>query len=133
MFGAMILGQTAVLSADYTKAKIAAMNIFKLIDRKPVKMYNDEDNSVLIQKDQSVKSRGDISFRGVHFSYPSRPNLTILNGLSFSAQQGETVALVGSSGCGKSTTIKLLERFYDSSKGKVVSRAGNFFLSNFNK
>ena len=121
MFGAMILGQTAVLSADYTKAKIAAMNIFKLIDRKPVKMYNDEDNSALIQKVQPVKSSGDISFRGVHFSYPSRPNLTILKGLSFSARQGETVALVGSSGCGKSTTIKLLERFYDISGGKVVS------------
>ncbi|CAF4965796.1 unnamed protein product, partial [Rotaria socialis] len=44
---------------------------------------------------------GDIKFSNVHFSYPSRPDVSILNGLSFMAQRGETTALVGSSGCGK--------------------------------
>ncbi|CAF4985049.1 unnamed protein product, partial [Rotaria socialis] len=58
-------------------------------------------------------------FSNVHFSYPSRPDVSILNGLSFMAQRGETTALVGSSGCGKSTCVQLLQRFYDPTEGSV--------------
>lgn len=120
VYGAMVVGQTAVLSSDFTKAKISAINILKLIDHKPIRLLTESDEELVIKEDVSKKFDGNISFRGLHFHYPSRPESKILNGLSFSVQRGETVALVGASGCGKSTTIQLLERFYDCSKGKIV-------------
>lgn len=55
----------------------------------------------------------------MYFSYPTRPSVSVLNGLNLSILQGKTVALVGSSGCGKSTIIQLLERFYDPTSGDV--------------
>ena len=58
----------------------------------------------------------------MHFSYPTRPEVEVLKGLSLSVQQGKTLALVGPSGCGKSTVVSLIERFYDPSleeSGKV--------------
>ena len=122
VFGAMVVGNTAVLSSDFAKAKIAAINIFKLIDRKPVKLFSEgETLEGVVHKTPSDKAKGQLAFRGVSFNYPSRPENTILNGLSFSANPGETVALVGASGCGKSTTVQLLEQFYECSKGKIVS------------
>ena len=63
---------------------------------------------------------GDIDFRGVHFSYPTRSNVKVLQGLDVSVKTGQTLALVGESGCGKSTSIQLLERFYDTAEGQVV-------------
>jgi ABC-type multidrug transport system fused ATPase/permease subunit len=56
----------------------------------------------------------------VHFSYPSRLDVPILNGLSFHAKCGQTTALVGSSGSGKSTCVQLLQRFYDPQSGEVL-------------
>lgn len=61
-----------------------------------------------------------MSFEDVKFNYPSRPDVPILQGLKLKVKKGETLALVGSSGCGKSTTIQLLERFYDPREGRVV-------------
>ena len=129
VFGAMVIGQTAILSADFTKAKLAAINIYRLIDSAPKPLPNDDDDGdVMVEVDingnaqqQSKRSSGNIAFRGVHFNYPTRPDTIILNGLSFSADRGETVALVGSSGSGKSTTIQLLEQFYQCSNGQIVS------------
>ncbi len=69
---------------------------------------------------------GNIEFRDVQFSYPTRPNVRVLQDLNVSVCQGQTMALVGSSGCGKSTTIQLLERFYDPAAGQVVSSSGGF-------
>lgn len=66
---------------------------------------------------QSVK--GDISYKDVHFSYPSRKDLPVLKGLSFDVKAGEKIALVGYSGAGKSTIIQLLMRFYDYDKGQI--------------
>lgn len=54
------------------------------------------------------------------FHYPARPDVQVLKGLTIKVKQGETIALVGTSGCGKSTTVQLLERFYDPKEGKVV-------------
>lgn len=63
--------------------------------------------------------KGDIDFENVFFRYPSRPDVPILNGLSAKVTSGETVALVGSSGNGKSTCIQLLQRFYDPTEGRI--------------
>ena len=62
-----------------------------------------------------------MEFSDVQFHYPNRPTAKILKGISLTAKTGQTVALVGSSGCGKSTTVALLERFYDVIDGQVVS------------
>ncbi|XP_076025293.1 phosphatidylcholine translocator ABCB4-like [Genypterus blacodes] len=63
---------------------------------------------------------GNVRFEDVWFNYPSRPDVPILKGLNLEVAQGETVALMGSSGCGKSTIMQLLERFYDPREGRVV-------------
>ena len=65
---------------------------------------------------------GNIQFTDVRFSYPSRPDVPILQGLDLKISSGQTVALVGPSGCGKSTTIQLLQRFYDTLAGEVRER-----------
>ena len=64
--------------------------------------------------------RGQVEFHGVKFRYPTRPQVQILQGLDLSVKPGQCLALVGSSGCGKSTTVGLLERFYDPEDGIVV-------------
>ena len=66
---------------------------------------------------------GVISFKGVQFHYPTRPEVEVLRGLNLDVQPGQSIALVGTSGCGKSTTVSLLERFYDIEGGKVVRHA----------
>jgi len=62
---------------------------------------------------------GNIKFENVHFNYPSRQDVKILQGLSLEVPKGKTVALVGSSGCGKSTCVQLVQRFYDPHSGTV--------------
>lgn len=65
------------------------------------------------------KVEGKLSFDGVEFYYPTRPGQTILKDLSIDVPAGKTVAFVGPSGGGKSTVVKLLERFYDPTAGSV--------------
>ena len=63
--------------------------------------------------------RGAISFQNVHFHYPTRPSENILDGFNLEIEAGKTVALVGASGGGKSTTVAMIERFYDPQQGSV--------------
>ncbi|KAI2799512.1 Pgp-2p [Blomia tropicalis] len=72
------------------------------------------------QQKPMIKSNGNLSIRELYFTYESRPDQPVLNGLSFEARQGQTIALVGSSGCGKSTIIQLLEQFYQSHRGQIL-------------
>lgn len=64
--------------------------------------------------------KGNITFQNVVFSYPSRPDVKILRGLSTTIASGQTVAFVGSSGNGKSTCMHLLQRFYDPDEGQIL-------------
>jgi ATP-binding cassette subfamily B protein len=64
--------------------------------------------------------RGAIGFEGVRFNYPSRPEVSALNGVDLEVAPGETVALVGPSGAGKTTILQLLLRFYDPQQGRVT-------------
>ncbi len=63
---------------------------------------------------------GNIEFKNIYFVYPSRPELNVLNNFNLSIKSGETNALVGQSGCGKSTICSLLLRFYDPINGEVL-------------
>jgi ATP-binding cassette subfamily B protein len=64
--------------------------------------------------------RGEIALEDVHFRYPSRPEQSALDGVSFAVRPGETVALVGPSGAGKTTVLQLLLRFYDPLRGRIT-------------
>jgi ATP-binding cassette subfamily B (MDR/TAP) protein 1 len=61
--------------------------------------------------------QGKVEFRDVWFRYPTRPEEFVLRGLTITIEPGQSVALVGESGCGKSTFINLLMRFYDPEHG----------------
>jgi len=65
-------------------------------------------------------ARGEIAFEGVRFQYPSRPGTSALEGVDLVVHPGETVALVGPSGAGKTTVIQLIQRFYDPQAGRVT-------------
>jgi ATP-binding cassette subfamily B protein len=65
-------------------------------------------------------ARGEVVFADVRFSYPTRPNVSALNGVSFLVRRGEKVAIVGPSGAGKSTIFHLLLRYYDPIAGRIT-------------
>lgn len=77
--------------------------------------------------------RGRIEFRDVHFSYPTRPEQPVLQGLSLMVELGQFIALVGASGCGKSTAIGLIERFYDPTSGGIFIDGKNISSLNANE
>ena len=63
---------------------------------------------------------GEIDLTNVEFAYPTKPDVTILKGVQIDVPNCSTVALVGQSGCGKSSIIALIERFYDPLSGKAM-------------
>ncbi|XP_064023312.1 ATP-binding cassette sub-family B member 5 [Pogoniulus pusillus] len=115
MFATTNVGQSASLAPDFGKAKVSAQRIFQLLDRKPVTHSCSEEGEKL------SNFEGNIEFRNVHFVYPTRPEVQVLQGLNLKVNKGQTLALVGSSGCGKSTSIQLLQRFYDPAEGQVLA------------
>ncbi|XP_069852222.1 ATP-binding cassette sub-family B member 5 isoform X5 [Dipodomys merriami] len=113
-YGAMAMGETLVLAPEYSKAKSGAAHLFALLEKKPtIDSYS--------QKGKKTHTcEGNLEFREVSFFYPCRPDVLILRGLSLCIEKGKTVAFVGSSGCGKSTSVQLLQRFYDPVRGIVL-------------
>jgi len=96
---------------------------FQLLDTKSA-IYNDPTK--LVYDPNTMMT--NISFNNVDFSYPGKNDRQILNNLSFEIPQGKTVAFVGSSGCGKSTILRLLYRFYDPSTASSKVSLGNHDL-----
>ena len=111
---AMAIGQAAPNIATMAAGKGAAAKIFEVIARTP------EIDSLSEEGVRPETIEGGLSFKDVHFSYPTRPDEPILRGLDLEVKPKETVALVGSSGCGKSTLMALVERFYDPKSGSVA-------------
>lgn len=106
-------------------ARGAATAIFKVIDRKSKIDPMSGDGNII-----NYGVKGDIEFADVGFCYPSRTDVQILNHLSAKFVNGQTVALVGSSGNGKSTCLQLLQRFYDPTDGRVLIDGHD--IKNFN-
>ncbi|KAM8901236.1 bile salt export pump [Lycaon pictus] len=114
VLSATALGRASSYTPSYAKAKISAARFFQLLDRQPpIKVYSSAG-------EKWDNFQGQVDFVDCKFTYPSRPDTQVLNGLSVSVRPGQTLAFVGSSGCGKSTSIQLLERFYDPDQGKVM-------------
>ncbi|XP_056649122.1 ATP-dependent translocase ABCB1-like isoform X3 [Diorhabda sublineata] len=100
-------------------AKAAAAKIFTVIENEP-------DINLSKGRGEKLQSlKGIIKFKDVKFHYPSRPDVPILQGLNLEIKSGDTVALVGSSGCGKSTVIQLIQRFYNAISGEVEDKEIN--------
>lgn len=91
------------------RAKASAGRIFEILDE--TSEIKDKENKVEMEK-----LEGKISFNDVHFAYAKEP---ILKGLSFEVEPKETVAIVGQTGSGKSTIVRLLSRFYEADKGNI--------------
>ncbi|CAH1803157.1 unnamed protein product [Owenia fusiformis] len=113
VFGGQSAGRMSSFSPDYKKAKLSAAKLFALYDREPAIGASEVAGRSL------EKYEGDLTFEDVRFRYPTRPDVQVLDGLFLRVKPGQSLALVGSSGCGKSTAIQLIERFYDSDSGTV--------------
>lgn len=72
------------------------------------------------QSEEKILIKGDVSFNDVSFSYPGRKDIEVLNNINFRISRGQRIALVGSSGAGKSTIVSLLMRFYNLNKGEIL-------------
>lgn len=94
------------------RAIVAAKRINEVIDTKATIFDGEQDGSEAVAK-------GEVEFKNVSFKYPDASDY-VLKDISFKAKQGETVAIIGSTGCGKSTLINLIPRFYDATKGEVL-------------
>ena len=114
MVGAENLAKSAPFLEAFATARASATTIFDVIDRKSAIDPLSREGKII---NHGIK--GDIEFQDVDFYYPSRSDVKVLSRFNLKVQAGQTVALIGHSGCGKSTIVQLLQRFYDPNYGKV--------------
>ncbi len=109
---AFSLGALADLWADFMRALGAAERVFELIDRTP---------AMAVSGGLQLPSvRGAVALEDVHFSYPSRADVKVIDALTLRLDPGEVVAVVGPSGAGKSTIAALIGRLYDPDQGRLL-------------
>ncbi|XP_046965723.1 ATP-dependent translocase ABCB1 [Vanessa cardui] len=113
MMGSANFGISSTLMEVFGVARGAGAQIFNLLDNIPY------INPLLNQGVTPSTIEGNIELKNVIFHYPSRPDVPVLNGINISVKRGQSVALVGHSGCGKSTIIQLISRYYDVVDGSV--------------
>lgn len=114
VIAAFAIAETLSLAPDLVKGSQAVRSVFHVLDRETEINANDPTAEVV----DNIK--GDIELKHVTFAYPTRPDALIFKDLSLKVQAGRSLALVGSSGSGKSSVIALLERFYDPLSGRVL-------------
>ncbi len=117
IYAVMVAGAVGALSEIWGELQRAAGATERLVE-----LLNTED---MVQDPAAPVAlphpvKGEIRFEGVRFAYPARPGVSALNGVDLLVRPGETVALVGPSGAGKTTVLQLLLRFYDPQQGRIL-------------
>ncbi|XP_068633659.1 ATP-dependent translocase ABCB1-like [Battus philenor] len=113
MTGTGQFGMSSMLMEVFGVAQGAGVQIFSLIDNIP------SINPLMNQGFSPTSINGDVEFKNVFFHYPSRPDVPVLKGVSLNVKSGQSVALVGHSGSGKSTILQLISRYYDVIDGNI--------------
>jgi len=114
VFAAGALAELSQVWGEIAQAAGAAERLFEILSVRPA--VRAPPHPVKLP----APARGEVAFENVRFSFPARPELSALDGVSFHIHPGEKVAIVGPSGAGKSTIFHLLLRFYDPSSGQVT-------------
>jgi ATP-binding cassette subfamily B protein len=114
VLAASALGSLSEIGGEIAAASGAAERLFEILAIKPAILPPAQPLTL------PMPPRGEAAFEDVRFSYPTRPNISALDGVSFRVRQGEKLAIVGPSGAGKSTIFHLLLRFYDPSAGRIT-------------
>ncbi|KAL9907609.1 multi drug resistance 65 isoform 1-T1 [Glossina fuscipes fuscipes] len=117
LYGSMMLAQSLAFAPAFTAALAAAHRLFQIIDRKPKMKSSPCPTKNTLAKQLNIYE--GVRYNNIEFSYPTRPGIKILNDLNLEVLQGTTVGLVGHSGCGKSTCIQLIQRYYDPEEGSI--------------
>ncbi len=115
-FVAGAMGQFADLYSQIQKAVGSTQRVRELLRENP------EVEATLTPPPASTlaRLRGEVSFEDVHFAYPARPGVEVLQGIQLHAQPGQKIAIVGPSGAGKSTLLSLLLRLHDPTRGRIL-------------
>ncbi len=114
-------GGIAEMYAQIQKAIGATERVFELLDETPEQINTSSYNKTI------EKIKGNVNFKNVAFSYPSRKEIEVLKNVSFTASFGQRIAIVGPSGAGKSTISSLLLRFYDIEAGSILIDDKNIY------
>ncbi|GFZ17130.1 P-glycoprotein 2 [Actinidia rufa] len=109
---ALAMGETLAMAPDLLKGNQMVASVFEVLDRK-TQVTADVGEEL-------TRVEGTIELQGIQFSYPSRPDALIFKGFDLRVRAGQSMALVGQSGSGKSSVIALILRFYDPTAGKVM-------------
>jgi ATP-binding cassette subfamily B protein len=116
IYAVMVAGSVAALSEIFGELQRAAGATERLVELLHAEdTVTDPDTPAMLPE----PVQGEITFEDVHFAYPSRPGIAALDGVNLRIAPGETIALVGPSGAGKTTIIQLIQRFYDPDSGTV--------------
>jgi ABC-type multidrug transport system fused ATPase/permease subunit len=127
LFVGSAMGSFPDLYANVQKAVGASERVLEILDETGESVSINEINNAVKQK-----INGKLTFENVRFAYPSRPELTVLEEVSFEAQTGQKIAIVGPSGSGKSTMASLILQFYDPQGGAIYfddKPAGSYALT----
>ncbi|KAH0970555.1 hypothetical protein GBA52_022711 [Prunus armeniaca] len=117
-----VIAEAGSMTSDLAKGSTAVASVFEILDRHSLipgsRNVGDEDgssgNGIKLEK-----VTGSIELKKVDFAYPSRPDTLVLRQFSLEVKPGTSIGLVGKSGCGKSTVVGLIQRFYDAESGSV--------------
>jgi ABC-type multidrug transport system fused ATPase/permease subunit len=111
-FSTFGLSMAATLAPDVDNGVKAAKNVISTIEYQTTIEMKEDDREI-------IDIHGDVEIRDVVFVYPNRPDITILKGVSLKIKAGQSLGVTGTTGCGKSTIVQLLMRFYDPTSGDV--------------
>ena len=110
----MAVMQLVMISQNVTRAIISVNRIVEVLDSDPIIYSSKQSLSA------NNKLLGTVEFKNVSFSYPNYSSSNIINNLSFKVNKGETVAILGATGSGKTSVVNLIPRFYDVTDGEVI-------------